>query len=346
MVDLWGGHADPSRRREWQRDTLANVFSSTKGVLAIAAHRLVDEGRLDLDAPVARYWPEFGVAGKETLPVGMLLNHRAGVVGVRAPLPRDAPYDWEGMTTRLAREEPWWTPGTKHGYHAFSFGWLVGEVVRRVTRLSPGAYIREALSEPLGLDLHVGLRPADDARAAVLTPLPAGGPDSDQAQLLAQVLLDPASASAAAFANPPTLLAPTEYNSRTWRAAEIPAANAQSTARALARLYGCLAVGGKLDGYRLLEPAGIERCWREESQGADEVLRIPTRFSSGFMLSQSHASFGPGQKTFGHPGAGGSLGFADPENEIGFGYVTSRCGPDVILDPRPAALIDALYAGL
>ncbi len=343
VIDLWGGHADPERRRPWQRDTLANVYSASKGIVAIAALRLVDQGRLDLDAPVARYWPEFAQRDKGALPVRLLLNHRAGLPAVRAPLADAAIYDWATMTGALAAEAPWWRPGERHGYHAFTYGWLVGEIIRRLTGRAPGEYVREALTGPLDLDLHIGLAPVHDRRTADLTPLPLAGPPAELDTLLAWIRDNPHSATAKAFRNPPILLAPGVVNSRAWRGAEIPAANAHATARSLARLYGALAGGGTCDGVRVVGAESIARASHEESQGLDEVLRASTRFSCGFMLSQPHAGFGPGPRAFGHPGAGGSLGFADPDAGIGFGYTTNRMGPYILVDPRPTALIDALY---
>src|SRR5271154_5453584 len=166
VLDLWAGHADKARTRPWTRDTLVNVFSTTKGLTAICAHRLADQGKLDFDAPVARYWPEFAQNGKDRIPVRYLLNHRAGLPAIRKQLPEDAAYDWHVMTTALAAEEPWWEPGTRHGYHALTYGWLVGEVIRRISGMSIGRYLREHIAGPLGLDFKIGLAPDDEARAA------------------------------------------------------------------------------------------------------------------------------------------------------------------------------------
>src|SRR5437870_5187585 len=187
VADLWGGHADQSKTRPWNRDTIVNVWSTTKGLTAICAHRLAGEGRLDFEAPVAQYWPEFAQGGKGKIPVKFLLSHRAGLAAIRAPLPNEALFSWEIVTRELARQEPWWEPGTRHGYHAITFGWLVGEVVRRITGRSLGTYFREAIAQPLGVDLHIGVDEAEHGRVADMTEIPFDvTPD---AMGLAQVIL-------------------------------------------------------------------------------------------------------------------------------------------------------------
>lgn len=344
VVDVWAGHADKAKTRPWSRDELANVYSTTKGVTAICAHRLAGEGKLDLDAPVAKYWPEFAQGGKEKIPVRFLLSHRAGLPAVRKVLDGDALFNWNTMTTALAEQEPWWTPGTNHGYHAVTFGWLVGEVIRRVTGKTPGAYLRDELAGPLGLDFHIGLDAKHDARTAqmIAAPLPAPG----EPNLFADVMKNPESMLAKAFMNPPLMGKPGLVNSREWRAAEIPAANGHGTARSLARLYGALARGGELDGVRVMAKDEIAKCSVEQSVGPDAVLMVSTRFSLGFMMSQPGASLGPNPKSFGHPGAGGSLGYADPEAKVGFGYTMNKMQASLLIDPRATALIDAIYASL
>ena len=200
VVDLWGGYADAARSRPWERDTIVNVYSTTKGMTAICAHRLIDQGKLNIDDPVARYWPEFAQAGKGDLPVRYLLSHRAGLPAVRAPLPPEAMFDWETMTNALAAQEPWWEPGTQHGYYAITYGFLLGEVVRRITGKTLGAYFREEVAEPLGVDFHIGFA-RHDARTAQLNappPPPPGEPDLLQ-ELLSQ---DPESVTAKALTNP------------------------------------------------------------------------------------------------------------------------------------------------
>jgi len=346
VVDLWGGHMDGSRTRLWQRDTIVNVWSTTKGLCALCAHRLADQGKLDFEAPVAKYWPEFGVAGKESMPVKFLLSHKAGLAAIRTPLKLEDQFNWNKVTNELARQEPWWQPGTRHGYHAITFGWLVGEVVRRISGRSLGTYFRDEIATPLDADAYIGFGPELDPRVAEILPAPA--PKPGEPNILMDLLKDPESVSAKAINNPPNAIATETVNSRPWRAAEIPGANGHSTARALARIYGVLACGGELHGVRLISSGNLPRCYAEQSKGMDEVLKIPTRFSLGFMLSQPGAEFGPNPRSFGHPGAGGSLGFADLDAKIGFGYVMNQMGDSAtsLIDPRCAALINAVYASL
>jgi CubicO group peptidase (beta-lactamase class C family) len=344
VVDIWAGHADREKTRPWTRDTLVNVYSTTKGVTAICAHRLADKGLLDIDAPVAKYWPEFAQAGKDKLPVRYLLSHRAGMAAVRKPLDDDALFKWDKMTTALAEQEPWWEPGTKHGYHALTFGHLVGEVIRRITGKTPGTYLRDEIAGPLGLDLHIGLDAKDDARTGDMIAMPPPGPG--EPNLFAEVMKNPESVAFKAFMNPPGGMRPGLVNSREWRAAEIPAANGHTTARSLAKLYGALARGGELDGVRVMSTEQVAKCSIEQSNGPDALLVINTRFSLGFMMSQPGASLGPNAKSFGHPGAGGSLGYADPEAKIGFGYTMNKMHASLLIDPRATALIDAVYASM
>ena len=344
VVDVWAGHADREKTKPWTRDTLVNVYSTTKGVTAICAHRLAGKGLLDIDAPVAKYWPEFAQAGKDKLPVRFLLSHRAGLPAVRKILDENALFNWNTMTTALAEQEPWWEPGTAHGYHAVTFGYLVGEVIRRITGKSPGKYLRDEIAGPLELDFHIGLDAKHDARVAGL--IPAAPPGPGEPNMFAEMMKNPESPGAKAFMNPPVLTKPGLVNSREWRAAEIPAANGHGTALSLARLYGALARGGELDGVHVMSKDELAKCSIEQSNGPDALLVINTRFSLGFMMSQPGASFGPNPKSFGHPGAGGSLGYADPEAKIGFGYTMNKMQNSLLIDPRATALIEAVYASM
>jgi len=346
VVDCWGGHADAARARPFGPDTIVSVASTTKGMVALCAHMLAERGKLHLDAPVTRYWPEFAAAGKQDIPVRWLLSHRAGLPAIRRPLPTEALFDWEAMTGALAETAPWWTPGVRHGYHAVTYGHLVGEVIRRVDGRTVGAFLRDEVTTPLGADFFIGVPEDADARAAeVLAPPP---PAAGEATIWDTILADPESVSGRTFLNPPR--PPDLVNTRAWRAAEIPAANGHTSARGVARVYAALARGGELDGVRLLAPATIERAIEEQSRGRDAVLTLPTRFATGFMLGMPGGVFecGPGRRTFGHPGRGGSIGFADPDARIGFGYVTNQyvTGTAKHPDRRVLSLVDAVYGAL
>ncbi len=338
VVDLWGGFRDGGRSQPWQRDTLVNVFSTTKGMTALCVHRLVDEGRLDLDETVAHYWPEFAQAGKGSITLRQLISHQAGLPAIRQPLPQEALFDWHRMTDALAAEETWWDPGTKHGYHAVTFGWLLGEVVRRVTGLSLGSFFAKEVAEPLGADFFIGFGPELDARVAPLVQ----GPISmgDGPNLFLEMIQNPEGMTAKAFNNPP-LLGDGVANSRAWRAAEIPAANGHASAAALARIYGELAAG------RLLSPHTRDAARECQAEGDDAVLPLKTKIACGFMLAPDSEPCGPNPRAFNHAGAGGSLGYCDPEARLGLGYVMNHMHMGAwLVDPRARALVDAAYRGL
>jgi len=343
VVDLWGGYADAARTRPWERDTIVNVYSTTKGMTAICANRLIEAGRLDLDAPVATYWPEFARAGKKTLPVRYLLTHQAGLAAISTPVPSHKRYDWDFMTSALAAQRPWWEPGTQHGYHALTFGYLVGEVVRRIDGRTLGTYFREEIATPLGVDFHIGLDARDDARCADMIPAPPPPPGAPN--LFAAITQQPDSMIAKVFGNP--RLDTAEVNTRAWRGSEIPAANGHGGARGLARVYGALACGGDLDGVHVLSPQTIERANTEYAFGPDAVLApLQTRFGLGFFLTQPMIPFGPNPRAFGHPGAGGSLAFADPDARLGFAYVMNQMQMGLAGDARGFGLIFEVYHAL
>lgn len=347
VADLWGGHMDEARTRPWERDTIVCVYSATKGMTATCAHHLVEQGLLDLDAPVTRYWPEFGQAGKGRIPVRWLLSHRAGLPAVREPLPLGSHYRWEVMTEALARTEPWWEPGTKHGYHSLAFGWLVGEVIRRVSSRSVGVYCREHVAGPLGLDFHIGMGPEHDHRTATILYAPPLRPGEDPGPQ-AERMKDRQSMAYKSLMNPKDMMAMGTVNTRAWRAAEIPAANGHSNARALARAYGALALGGTLDGVHVLNRETIESAIVEQSAGMDENLGRVTRVGLGFRLAAADDYYGPNLRTFGHPGAGGALGFGDLDARLGFGYAMNQMSSRVSRggDPRWRPMIDAVYTSL
>jgi CubicO group peptidase (beta-lactamase class C family) len=247
------------------------------------------------------------------------------------------------MTTALAGHSPWWIPGEKHGYHALTYGWLVGQVVRNITGLTVGQYLKQEITGPLGLDLHIGLNQAEHHRSATMIMLRVPTLHADALRLAAAIISSPRGATASAFTNPLSII--TGVNTRAWRSAEIPAANGQSTARVLAKLYGVLANGGTDGQTEILSQAMVEQCATEGSSGRDAVLKLPTRFGPGFMLNQDNPSgnFGPGRKSFGHPGAGGCLGFADPDRKLGFGYIVNKMDTFILIDPRAKRIIDAAY---
>jgi CubicO group peptidase (beta-lactamase class C family) len=347
VVDLWGGVADHRTGRVWQGDTPVLIFSATKGATALCAHVLVARGMLDLDAPVSRYWPEFAQAGKERVAVRMLLNHQAGLPAVDRVLRREALFDAATLATALAEQKPYWPPGTAHGYHALTFGWLVGEVVRRVSGKTLGRFFADEIAAPLGLDFWIGLPAEIEPRLALLRMAPPAKEDS----AVTRAMRTPSSLVAKAFANPPGLLRGSEVNSRAVHAAEIPAMNGIATAPSLARLYALLASGGRLDGVDLLDPAAIARLSAVESEGEDRILLLPTRFASGFMKSvdnrpRDSVRMGPNEAAFGHVGAGGSLGMADPAAGVAIGYVMNQLGHGVMLNERGQQLVDAVYGCL
>ena len=354
VVDLQGGFVDAARTRPWQRDTLVNTYSTTKGMTAICAHRLVEQGRLDLDAPVARYWPEFAQAGKAEIPVRWLLCHKAGLPAIRKPMPNGSLYDWDAVCAALAECEPWWTPGTKHGYSPVTFGHLVGEVIRRVDGRSVGRVFREDVAGPLGADYHIGLPDAEHGRVADLIGnlIPprredeTGGPrfKGPLAQFMRD-MGDPTTMVGAAFNNPRVPAG--AVNSPEWRRAELPAAGGHGTARALARIYGALACGGAVDGVRILEAETIERATAEQASGPDATLGgLPIRYGLGFMLRGDSMPFSPSPRAFGHPGAGGSLGIADPDRRVGYGFTMNKMGAGLVGGQTAYAVLGAFWRAL
>ncbi|MFF3871663.1 serine hydrolase domain-containing protein [Streptomyces sp. NPDC001978] len=343
VVDLWGGWADEAHTRPWERDTLVNVWSTSKGPVALCAHILADRGLLDLDAPVAAYWPEFAAAGKERVLVRHLLSHRAGLSGLREPHSLEQLYDWELTTARLAATQPWWEPGSRSGYHALTYGFLVGEVVRRISGLLPGAFLEREVTGPLGIDFTIGLPEKESGRVAELVHA-RGGLTSEQAAIFSQL----APAALAALTNP--VVGAAQANTPQWRAAEIPAANGHGTARAVTALYGVFAGRGSHGGRLVLSAEAAERV--REGQGSCRDLVLGAGFESeteiglGLWLSGPNGSYGPNPRAFGHDGFGGSCGLADPEAGVSLGYVMNRMGPRIADDPRKMALVDALYSAL
>lgn len=337
VIDIWAGTADKEGLQAWHSDTILNLFSCTKTFTAVTALQLVAEGKLELDAPVARYWPEFAAGGKGAITLRHLLCHQAGLPALRAMLPAEALYDWNVMTTALAAEQPWWALGDGHGYAPITYGWLVGELIRRVEGRGPGESIAARMSQPLGLDFHVGLADEEFDRVANISRGKGNFGDAAAQRLLKVMMSDASAMSTRSFTNPPSIM--TSTNKPEWRRMQQPAANGHGNARSLAGFYS-----GLLDG-RLLESELLSELTREHSLGEDKTLLTRTRFGLGCMLDQpevANATYGMGKQAFGHPGAGGSIGFADPECDVAFGFVVNNLGPFVLMDPRAQKLAHKL----
>jgi len=353
VVDLWGGVADQATGRAWAEDSIILVFSTTKGVTAVCANRLAQEGKLDTDAPVVRYWPEFGRNGKEDITVAHLLSHQAGLAWVDGEMTAEEALSWEPVIEALENQHPAWAPGTQHGYHATTYGWLVGEVIRRIAGRSVGTYLRDEIAGPLGLDLWIGLPEHEEPRVAqLLSMIPEGisedmlaSPGDDPiAQMFSQFLGPDTPLGKSLFAPGGALTDQAIWNTRPMRAAEVPSANGVTDARSLARLYAaCI---GEVDGIRVLSPEQLARATTQLTEGPNTVLLdLDIQFGLGFMLRSSLIALG-GPRSFGHFGAGGSVGWADPDAELAFGYVMNRMDIGLAGDQRSFSLINACYDAL
>lgn len=341
VADLWGGVADARDGRAWEKDTPTTIFSCTKGLVSILAARLVQEGRLDYDAPVSRYWPEFAAAGKDGVTVGQALSHQAGLSAPRADLSEDDIVDWDKVVSVLAAQEPLWPLGTGYQYHALTHGWLAGEIIRRVTGKSVGAYLSELITGPLGIEAWIGLPEAlADKSAHIRVSQPLLDLWADEAGKPAPNW--PYKAMTLGHALPVDLVSETGgFNKQRIRAAEIPGAGGIASAEALATMWSAAVVPTR--GVRLLEDATIATATNPQSQGMPVFGGDPpySRWGYGFQLD-SEARRYLGDACFGHDGAGGQVGFADPRRQIGFGFVTNwMMGPE---DQRATAIISALRA--
>jgi len=344
VVDLWAGTADVATGRPWDEDTLALVFSTTKGATAMCANKLAQEGALDVDAPVARYWPEFAAGGKEDIPVSFLLSHQAGLAWIDGDMSLQQALSWDPVVDALAQQVPHYEPGSQHGYHATTYGWLVGEVVRRVAGKSVGTYFRDEIATPLGLDFWIGLPESEERRVATLV----GGladplitEDPEVAALVEQFMGPDTTLGKALFAPGGSLSGPEVWNTRALHAAEIPAANGIGDARSIARMYSaCI---GDVDGVRILTEEQLRRATTQLTTGPNRVLLdMDIQFGLGFMLRSSLIELG-GPRSFGHFGAGGSVGWADPDAELAFGYVMNRMDMGLAGDARSYELVNACY---
>jgi len=332
VVDLWAGHRDRARTTPWTRDTLVNVWSTTKGIAATAVAMLADRGLLDYGEPAAKYWPEFAANGKDEITIAQIMSHRAGLNGFAEPTTIADMYDWDACAQKLARQKPAWPPGTASSYHAMTFGWLAGEIVRRASGKTLGAFVRDGIAGPLDADFAIGLPEREEGRLAeMIAPkrAPIMPPLSDIAML--------------ALVNPQQN--PEAPNARAWRAAEIPAANGHTSAMGLARIYAALAGGGAFEGRRILSPEGLARMTRPMTSDGDRdmMLGLADSWAMGVLLN-TPGVYGSNRSAFGHSGWGGSFGCADPDAQISIGYVCNQMGPELIGDPRTQGLCDAVMA--
>jgi CubicO group peptidase (beta-lactamase class C family) len=334
VVDIWGGWVDEAHTAPWGRDTITNVWSSTKTQMALCALMLVDRGQLDLDAPVATYWPEFAQNGKEGVLVKHLLSHTSGVSGWDQPVTVDDIYDWETSTARLAAQAPWWEPGTASGYHALNQGHLVGEVIRRVTGKKLGEFFRDEVAVPLGVDFHIGLAPSEFGRVSNVIPPPPLPVDFSQ--------LDPEMVAVKTFTGP----APGAEASWTaaWRQADIGAANGHGNARSVAVAQSAISNGGVVNGQRMLSPATIERIFEVQAEGVDQVLMVPAKFGIGFGLATEAMPFVPDRRVCAWGGWGGSLVINDVDNRMTITYMMNRMEAGLVGDARGSSLVNAALA--
>jgi CubicO group peptidase (beta-lactamase class C family) len=350
VVNIWAGERSNKlaglESVVWGDDTLVNIFSAGKGLVALCVLQLVAEGKLQLDKPVADVWPEFAQVGKGAITLRQLLCHRTGLSAFHQHITNEQIFDWVAMTQAAAAETPWWEPDTAQGYSPFIFGWILGELVKRASGYASfDAYFQVRVAQPLGINCHFGVPDNLLASIADTGPLkrPLGASISstgaDSVALGKLMKADPRGVTNRAFSNPISLM--TATNSREWRQAQIPAAGAHANAKALASIYGALAVDSGL-----LASSALPLCWQEQTFSDDRTLGLPLRFSHGFMLSQDDrvdCRYGRGTRAFGHPGAGGCIGFADPDYAVGFGYTTHRMGQGLLIDERAVRLIDAAY---
>ena len=350
VVNIWAGERSNRLARianePWADNTIVNIFSAGKGLVALCVLQLVAQGKLSVDSPIAHYWPEFAQGDKANIRVRDVLSHRSGLSAFHQHIADDQIFDWEAMTTAAASETPWWEPKTAQGYSPFMYGWILGELVRRVSGYASfNDYFQAHLAAPLGVTCYFGVPDSALALIADTGPLkrnlsnaPVASNGADSIALGKLMKADPRGVTNRAFCNPISLM--TATNTQVWRQAQIPAANAHSNAQAIAAIYGALANG------KLLPADILSLCSQEQTFSHDQVLGLPLRFSCGFMLSQTDrpdCRYGRGARAFGHPGAGGCIGFADPDYQLGFGYVTSRMGQNILIDERAVLLIDAVY---
>jgi len=335
VVDIWGGDANTSGA-PWVKDTIVNVYSTTKTMTALAALVAADRGEIDFDEKVSHYWPEFAAAGKDDVRVKHLMSHSAGLSGLDAQVPLEAMYDWNEMTQLLAAQAPWWPPGTQSGYHALTQGFLVGEVVKRATGAKTlGKFFRKEIAKPLKADFFIGLKPSEFGRVADLEP-PPGAPPGGGAP--------PGSIAERTFKSPPINAAASR--TKAWRVAEIPAANGHGNARSVCRVQTALACGGKAFGERIMSKAGAARVFEQQTNGPDLVLGVPVRFGLGYGLNSGEFPFAKNPHTCFWGGWGGSLVLVDADARVCCAYVMNKMGGGTMGDMRAGRIAQAFYSAL
>lgn len=336
IVDLWAGHMDASRVQPWHKDTLLNVYSTTKGIVAVCVAMLVDRGVLSYDDTVATVWPEFAQNGKQHITIAQVLSHQAGLPAFEEPTTIKDLFDWDGRCAALAGQKPRWAPGEKTAYHPITYGYLAGEIVRRASGCrSIGEFVQQELAIPLAADFFIGLAPALQRRAAET--------------LLPKNLVDPSALPSieetrGSVTNP--MLHPQAANTAAWRQAEMPALNGHASADGIARIYAMLANGGAFQRHELLSPATIDRMTQVRSNRMDLTLGMEAQWAAGVVLNGTTTFFGPNPRAYGHSGWGGSFGCADPQQRLAIGYVCNQMGPDLVGDVRARELCATLYACL
>ncbi len=332
IVDIWGGHADPAKSRDWERDTIVNVYSTTKTMAALTALLLADRGVFDLHEKVAKFWPEFASEGKADVTIAQLLSHSAGLSGWKEPLQREDLYDWSKCTDLLARQAPFWKPGTAPGYHALTQGYLVGEVIRRATGKTVGTVFREEIAGPLGADFHIGLPASEDHRVAELVPPPVAVAAQASSELQSNMATNPG-------------IDVGETAKRAWRGAEIPAAGGTGNARSVAEIHAILANGGVAKGKRFLSEAGCRRALECQVEGTDLILGIPVRFGMGFGLPGGMVPL-PNPNSCYWGGYGGSIAIVDMDAQTTFSYVMNRMEGTTTGDARGFALVMTMWQAM
>lgn len=336
IIDLWAGYADAEKTRIWEENTIVNVYSTTKIMTALCTLMLVDRGLIDIEAPVAKYWPEFAQAGKEKIKVKHILSHSAGLAGWEKPMKKETLYDWDRSVKLLAEQKPMWEPGTKSGYHAITFGHLLGELVKRVSGKSLGTFFYEEVASKIDADFYIGFTEDIDPRVADLVP-----PDPAQQEEMAEVQSNPLFMKA--LFNP--FLTFLDTRTREWRAAEIPASNGHGNAKSIAKIGSILANGGRFEGVQFLSNQMIEKAIEEQISGVDLVTMTPNRFGLGFGLNSQEILIprGTNPRTFYWGGLGGSVCVMDPDAKLCYAYAMNQIILSLTGDPRTKRIIETIH---